>query len=200
MQEPTHILTGAIIQKSFEGSKHPKLALGLTAVIGFLSHGFLDKLANLTYHPSKPDFHSPVWVGYHSFVVVATVAFLVLWWRKFKWGIIFACLPDVDWVFVHGRELFNYLFHTQSHFYPRPYIHGFDGFIWDHIPPFSFVTPYLDHLPNLRQNPRACVFEFVLVALLLLVLKLITMGKRQPLRSGNAATAVKPEHDKMRLF
>src|SRR5580698_10492874 len=85
MQEPTHILAGVIIQKSFEGSKHPKLALGLTAIIGFLSHGFLDKLANLTYHPAKPDFHSPVWVGYHSFVVVATVAFLVLWWRKFKW-------------------------------------------------------------------------------------------------------------------
>jgi len=49
MQEPTHILTGVIIQKSFEGSRHPKLALGLTAVITFLSHGFLDKLSNLTY-------------------------------------------------------------------------------------------------------------------------------------------------------
>ena len=178
MQEPTHILTGVIIQKSFEGSRHPKLALGLTAVITFLSHGFLDKLSNLTYHPAQPDFHSPVWVSYHSFLLVATVAFLYLWWKKFKWGIIFACLPDVDWVFIHGRELFNALFHTHSHFYPHPFIHSLDGYIWEHIPPFSFITPWLDGLPNLRHNPLACVFEFLLVAFLLLVLKLITMGKR----------------------
>ncbi len=178
MQEPTHILTGVIIQKSFEGSRHPKLAMGLTAVVAFLSHGFLDKLANLTYHPPRPDFHSPVWIGYHSFIVVATVAFLMLWWKRFKWGIIFACLPDVDWIFYHGRELFNYLFHTHSNFYPRPYIHSFVGYIWEHVPPFSFVTPFLDHLPSLRQNPWACVFEFILVAALLVVLKLITMGKR----------------------
>lgn len=178
MQEPTHILTGVITQKSFEGSRHPKLALVLTAAIGFLSHGFLDKLANLTYHPAKPDFHSPVWVCYHSFIVLATVAFFVLWWRKFKWGIILACLPDADWIFLHGRELYNYLFHAQSNFYPRPYIHNFDGYIWDQVPPFSFVTPYLDHLPNLRRDPWACVFEFMLVAMLLVVLKFISMGKR----------------------
>lgn len=178
MQEPTHILTGVIVQKAFEGSKNPKLALGITAIIGFLSHGFLDKLANLTYHPPEPDFHSPIWVGYHLFVVVATVIFLVLWWARFKWGIIFACLPDVDWIFIHGREVFNRLFHAQSNFYPRPYIHNFDGYIWEHIPPFSLLTPSLDHLPNLRHNPFACVFEFIFVAILLVVLRLITMGKR----------------------
>jgi hypothetical protein len=178
MQEPTHILTGVIIQKSFDGSRHPKLALGLTAAIAFLSHGFLDKLSNLTYHPPEPDFHSPVWVSYHLFLVVATVVFLIIWWKKFKWGIIFACLPDVDWVFLHGREIFNKVFHTHSHFYPRPFIHNFDGYIWEHIPPFSFVTPWLDALPNLRHNPLACLFEFLLVAFLLLVWKLITMGKR----------------------
>jgi hypothetical protein len=186
VQEPTHILTGVIIQKSFDGSKYPKLALGLTAVIGFLSHGFLDKLANLTYHPAQPDFHSPVWVGYHSFIVVATVVFVILWWRKFKWGIAFACLPDADWIFIHGREVFNRFCHAHSDFYPRPYLHNFDGYIWEHIPPFSFVTPLLDHLPNLRHNPWACVFEFILVALLLLVLKLITMGKRPQLRKESA--------------
>jgi hypothetical protein len=182
MQEPTHILTGVIIQKSFEGSRHPKLALGLTAAIAFLSHGFLDKLANLTYHPANPEFDNPVWVGYHLFIVVATITFLVIWWKKFKWGILFACLPDADWIFIHGREAFNKIFRTHSDFYHRPFIHNFDGYIWEHIPPFSFVTPYLDALPNLRHNPLACVFEFLLVAFLLLVLKLITMGKRPPQR------------------
>jgi hypothetical protein len=188
MQEPTHILTGAIIQKSFEGMKHRKLAFGLMAMTAFLSHGFLDKLANLTYHPAEPDFKSPVWVGYHLFVVVATVTFLVLWWKRFKWGIIFACLPDVDWVFIHGQEIINKLFGLQVDFYHRPYLHNLDGYLWKTIPPFSFVTPYLDHLPNLRHNPWACVFEFVLVAILLLVLKLITMGQKprpQPRESAS---------------
>lgn len=186
MQEPTHILTGVIIQKCFDGAKHRKIALALTAAIGFLSHGLLDKLANLTYHPARPDFHSLFWIGYHSFVALATVAFLVLWWRKFKWGILWACLPDVDWIFIHGRELFNFAFHTRVRFYPRPFIHDFDGYIWEHVPPFSFVTPWLDHLPALRQNPWACVFEFLLVATLVVILKLITMARRPPLRSGGA--------------
>lgn len=190
MQEPTHILTGVIIQKSFEGSKRPGLALGLTAVIGFLSHGFLDKLANVTYHPAQPDFRSLVWVGYHSFVVVATVVFLILWWKRFKWGIVFACLPDADWVFIHGRQVLNAVFQTHSDFYPRPYIHNFDGYIWEHVPPFSFVTPFLDHLPNLRHDPLACVFEFMLVAILLLALKLIMMGKRLPLREDRKVIEV----------
>jgi len=178
MQEPTHILTGVIIQKSFEGMRNRKLAFGLTAGLAFLSHGFLDKLANLTYHPAQPDFKSPVWVSYHLFIVVATVVFLVLWWKKFKWGIIFAALPDLDWVFIHGRECVNWIFHTHGDFYPHPYLHMTVGYIWEKVPPFSFLTPYLDHLPNFRHNPLACLFEFLLVALLLLVLKLISMGQR----------------------
>ena len=182
MQEPTHILTGVIIQKSFDNAKHRKLALGLTAVLGFLSHGFLDKLANLTYHPANPEFTNPVWIVYHLFIVVATVVFLVLWWKKFKWGIIFACLPDLDWVFIHGREFLNWAFNLHFSFYPRPYLHMFLGNIWKYVPPFSFATPYLDHLPNFRHNPLACVFEFALVAALLLVLKLITMGQRPQAR------------------
>lgn len=178
MQEPTHILTGVIIQKSFDGMKNRKLAFGLTAVLAFLSHGFLDKLANLTYHPAKPEFKNPIWVAYHLFVVVATIVFLVLWWKKFKCGIIFAALPDADWVFIHGREFFNRIFGTHSDFYPHPYLHMAVGYVWEKVPPFSFVTPGLDRLPNFRHNPLACFFEFLLVAVLLLVLKLISMGRR----------------------
>jgi hypothetical protein len=184
MQEPTHILTGVIIQKSFEGVKNRKLALGLTAITAFLSHGFLDKLANLTYHPAQPNFRSPIWVGYHLFVLTATIAFLIIWWKKFKWGIIFACLPDVDWVFIHGREILQRLFHFHSHFYSRPYIHEMDGYIWEHVPPLTYAAHGLDALPNLRHHPLAGIFEFLLVALLLLVLKLITMGQRPRRQTG----------------
>jgi len=178
MQEPTHILAGVIIQKSFEGVKNRKLAFGLTAMVAFLSHGFLDKLANLTYHPPQPDFRNPFWVGYHSLVVVATVAFAVLWWKKFKWGIIFACLPDLDWVFIHGRELLQFLFSAQIGFYRHPYLHQADGYLWEHVPPLTFVAHGLDRLPNLRHYPLACLSEVLLIAILLLVLKLIAMGQK----------------------
>ncbi len=37
-------------------------------------------------------------------ILVATILFLCLWWRQFKWGIFFSMLPDLDWVFIHGQE------------------------------------------------------------------------------------------------
>jgi hypothetical protein len=182
MQEPTHILAGIIIKKSLDGKKPRAAILALTAALAFLSHGFLDKLANLTYHPAQPDFKSPVWIGYHLFIAVTTIVFLFLWWKKFKWGIIFATLPDADWIFIHGREIFNHLFHTHSDFYHRPYLHNFLNSIWENVPPLNFAAHFLDALPNYRHNPLACLWEFFLVALLLLILRLITMGRRQKIQ------------------
>ena len=107
MQAPTHILAGVLIQKAFESKKHPSIALGLTAVCAFLSHGLLDKLADLTYHRARPDFHSVIWVGYHAALVAVTILFLYWWWKPYKWGIIFACLPDLDWFLFTGRKSFT---------------------------------------------------------------------------------------------
>jgi hypothetical protein len=44
------------------------------------------------------------------------------------------------------------------------------------------VTPYLDALPNYRHDPPACLWELLLVVTLLLILRLITMGKRPRVR------------------
>ena len=173
MQEPTHILAGVIIQKCFDGAKHRKLALGLTAAAGFLSHGLLDQLARVTYHPAKPDFQSPVWVGFHTVVLAATILFLVVWWKKFKWGILFAAVPDVDWIFIHGQEIF----HFQIPFYRTPHLHNLLGFIYDKIPPFSFVTHYIKLLPYNRHNPWAGLWEGLLIAALLLVSGLLAPAK-----------------------
>ena len=97
MQEPTHILTGILIQMSASAILKPRgLELGVTATLAFLSHGLLDELARVTYHPADANFHSPFWLAYHSVVAVATIAFLIWWWKKFKWGIAFAALPDLD--------------------------------------------------------------------------------------------------------
>jgi hypothetical protein len=174
MQEPTHILAGIVIQKSFDKVKHRKLALGLTATVAFLSHGFLDKLANLTYHPAAPDFHSVFWVSFHTLVAAATVFFLYLWWKKFKWGIFFAALPDVDWIFIHGQQIF----HFQIPFYRQPHLHHLLNFIYEKIPPFSFVGHWLDKLPSFRHDPWACLVEVLLGALLWLTFKLMKMIER----------------------
>lgn len=179
MQEPTHILAGAIVQKMFEGGRHRKVTLAVTAAVAFLSHGFLDKLAQVTYHPPAPDFHSPFWISFHLGVLTATVVFLCLWWRRYKWGILFSMLPDVDWIFIHGQEIF----HFQIPFYRQPHLHHLLGYIWEKIPPFSFVTPWLDRLPNARHNPWACLWEVLLVAVMWLVLRLMTMAKRPAARS-----------------
>lgn len=180
MQEPTHILAGVIIQKCFTRMKYRKVALALTAVTAFLSHGFLDKLAQMTFHPAKPDFHSFVWVAYHTMVAIVTVLFLVIWWRRWKWGIFFAMLPDVDWIFIHGQEIL----HVRIPFYTQPHLHHLLGFIYEKIPPFSWVTPYLDRLPNYRHNPLAALWEVLLVFVMLAMLRLL-----KPARSTESMPA-----------
>ena len=180
MQEPTHILAGILIQKACAGVKPRPLCLGLTAATAFLSHGFLDELSRITYHPADPDFHSPFWVVYHSVVLLTTIYFLWRWWRPFKRGIFFAALPDLDWVFIHGQNLF----HWQGGFYRRPYLHEFLGFIYHHVPPFSWVTQAFGRLPNERHNPWACLWEILLVAMFLLMIRLMSMAQRVPVRAA----------------
>lgn len=174
MQEPTHILTGAIIQNTFSGVKPRGLGLGLTATLAFLSHGILDELARVTYHPADPDFHSPFWVGYHAAVAVTTILFIFLWWKKCKWGIVFAALPDLDWLFIHGQKIF----HISIPFYRRPHLHDLLHVIYHHVPPFSWVTAWLTRLPNNRHNPWGCLWELLIVAVLLLTLRLMAMAAR----------------------
>src|SRR5580700_2359765 len=152
MQTPTHIVAGMVIQKALEG-KNRAVPLTVTAVVAFLSHGFLDKLAQITYHPAKPDFHSPFWVCYHLTLLATAIVFLCLWWRRYKWGIFFANLPDVDWIFIHAQEIF----HFKIPFYTHAHMHDLLGYIYEKVPPFSFVGHCLDRLPNERHNPWACL-------------------------------------------
>jgi hypothetical protein len=179
MQAPTHLLAGVLIQKGFDWKQHRRLAFGLTAVCAFLSHGLLDKLANLTYHRANPDFHSPIWVAYHAALIPVTLLFLYWWWKPYKWGIIFACLPDVDWVFIHGQEIFH--FHIP--FYRQPHLHHLLGLIYNQLPPFA----WLNRLPNCRNNPWAILPE----AALLIVVAAALRVKTRRSQSGQAPSVAK---------
>jgi len=173
MQTPTHMVAGVLIQKTIVGKNRP-LTLTLVAVVAFLSHGFLDKLARITFHPADPDFHSVFWVTYHSILLVVAIFTGCFFWRKYKWGMIFANLPDVDWIFIHGQEIF----HVQIPFYRQPHLHHLLGFIYDKIPPFSIVTHYINKLPNERHNPWGCLNEVALVAVMLVLIWLLNLLKR----------------------
>ncbi len=174
MQEPTHILAGVVIQKSLAGGRYKKTAMAVTAVAAFLSHGFLDKLSNVTFHPADPDFQSVFWVSFHLAVLFGSIFFLYVWWRTYKWGILFSMLPDADWIFIHAQEIF----HFQISFYRQPHMHHLLGWVWDKIPPFSLVTNGLNRLPNWRHNSWACLSEILLVLMLLVTIRLLTKAKR----------------------
>lgn len=176
MQLPTHILVGALIQKNCQEQLPPRLALGVSAACAFLSHGLLDKLANLTYHLANPDFHSPIWVGYHLALVLVTVGLLVWLWKPFKWGIFFACVPDVDWVFIHAQEIL----HCQFGFYRQPYLHHLVGNLINSLPGLA----WLNRLPNYRHNPWAILPE---VVLLLALTSLLWFRIRRPEASAAQA-------------
>ncbi len=173
MQEPTHILAGILIQRAAGAIFKPRaVELGVTATLAFLSHGLLDELARVTYHPAKPDFHSAFWIIYHSVVAVTTILFLIWWWKQFKWGIVFAALPDVDWVFIHGQEIF----HVSLPFYRQPHLHDLLHFIYHQVPPFTGLTAMIERLPSERHNPWACLWEVLLVAVLWWLVRLKSKG------------------------
>jgi hypothetical protein len=161
MQVPTHILTGILIQRSAGAIFKPRgVELGVTAALAFLSHGFLDELERVTYHPGNPDFHNPAWVIYYSVVAVASMMLLIWWWKPFKWGIVFAALPDLDWVFIYGPKFF----HFPLPFYRQPHLHNLLHYIYHQIPPFTGLTAMINRLPNERNNPWAGLWEVLLVA------------------------------------
>jgi hypothetical protein len=172
MQMPTHIVAGVILRRAFAPTKSRALSLALTAVLAFLSHGLLDKLARITYHRPTADLHSAFWVGYHLLLLLATIAFFYFWWKECKWGIIFAILPDLDWVFIHAQEWF----HLKFAFYQRPHMHDLLQVVFQRAP-FS----YLDRLPNNRYRPWACLWELALIAALLWVSRML---KRKPQQAG----------------
>ena len=168
MQEPTHILAGVLIQRSFASIKPRPLALGLTAVCAFLSHGLLDRLANATYHPPDANFHNLFWICFHSGVLIFTVLFLVIWWKRYKWGIFFAALPDLDWVFIHGQKILG----IHLSFYQKPHMHNLLHVVFDETPPFSCLR-----IPNHRHNPWACLYEVCLIAAMLGAIYFLTRGR-----------------------
>jgi hypothetical protein len=163
MQAPTHILAGTIITEAFKRMKNRKPAFVLVAICAFLSHGLLDKFAKMTYHRPDADFNDPVWVGYHIGVLLTTILFIRLLWKDYKWGIIFAMLPDLDWVFIHGQKIVG----INIAWYKTAHIHSVVHFVFDNLWPFY----HLHKLPDYRYEPLTALGEILLLILLFMFLR-----------------------------
>ena len=61
--------------------------------------------------------------------------------------------------------------------FTQPHLHHFLGFIYEKIPPFSLITPYLDRLPNCRHNPWAALWEVLLIFVMLAIFRLLKPAK-----------------------
>ena len=65
MQEPTHLAAGIVIQKAMRKARPLPLKYFLIAFLALLSHGILDRLANVTYHPPSALPRDWFWISFH---------------------------------------------------------------------------------------------------------------------------------------
>ena len=166
MQGPTHMATGILIQKAMKRVRPDPLRYGLVAVLAFLSHGLLDKLATCTYHPGKPLVEDWFWNSYHILIAVLTVLIFVRYWKRYKLGLLFSVLPDLDWAVIHCSSFFS----IQIPFWREPILHKLvQNLVRLLFPPIKF----LDSLPNWGLVRKAALIECSLLAALFVFIYLI---------------------------
>ena len=158
MQAPTHILAGVIINRLFKWRNYKLVGLLLTFICCMFAHAFFDQLALSVYRQPEPQFNDPFWLIYHLAMWLGSIVLLYIFWRDYKWGIIFSLIPEFDWL-VLGIQ---HVFHFDIPFYQMPWIHFSLNYILVQIPPFN----YMDMLPDNRNNPWACIWELLLIAVL----------------------------------
>lgn len=160
MQAPTHLATGILIQKAIRKRQRYQRRYSLTiASLALLSHGILDRLARFTYHPPVPLIQDWFWISYHLVIAVLTVYVVLNCWRKYKLGIIFSVLPDIDWVVLHVSDFLS----IQIPFWKEPILHKFLFSFLDLLPPFSF----LNSLSNWNLERKGALLEVALLATLI---------------------------------
>jgi len=163
MQAPTHILAGVIINRIFKWRNYRPVGLLLTFILCLFVHAIFDKLSIAVYGSDDLSLNDPFWLIYHLAMWLGTIVLFYIFWREYKWGIVFSLIPEMDWIII-GLQ---HLFHFTISFYSVPWIHFGMNYIIDQIPPFNYA--YL--LPDNRLNPWACLWELLLIALLALIFR-----------------------------
>lgn len=164
MQGSTHLVLGVFIQKILRGVEPVFLRYFLLAFLAFISHGFLDRLARFTYHPPMPLFEDPFWVVYHLMIVLLSVFIAVKCWSRYKIGMSFSILPDLDWVIIHISSFFSF----QTPFWSEPIIHNLLNFL-DFLPPFQ----QLNSLPDLSLRKEGAILESGILLMLVFLIHVV---------------------------
>jgi hypothetical protein len=108
-----------------------------SAPLALLSHGVLDKLARLTYHPPEARWRDPFWRGFHAAVLVGSLVLLRRFGRRYRWGVAFAVAQDLEWIAAHAARAI------------RP-----DTDLFGESSPHRIVSHALDRVPGVRALER----------------------------------------------
>ncbi len=175
MQASTHLVMGVFIQKILRKVEPVSLRYFLVAFLAFISHGILDGLARFTYHPPTPLFEDSFWIVYHLMVVLLSVFIVVKCWRKYKVGMSFSMLPDLDWIIIHASNFFSF----QILFWSEPLLHRLLNFL-DFLSPFE----YLDSLLDLSLRWEGAVLENGILLILVFLTHVIDRNTKITLKGA----------------
>ena len=159
MQTPTHILTGALIQRALEKRVPRRLVPWASAPLALLSHGVLDKLARFTYHPPQAQWRDPFWVAFHAAVLAGSVVLFRRYGRRFKWGVGFAVAQDLEWVAAHSARTLK----PGTNLFGEKSPHRIVSDTLDRVPGLRV----LERLPRWTHRKEAALVEIALIALAL---------------------------------
>jgi len=157
MQAITHLLTGILIEKTCTPISRPSLKVGVMAVIGILSHGLLDRLARLTYHPANAHWHDLFWIAFHIPIYISAMVVFIHHWGRYKLGMIFAMLPDFDWLIIKPLSLFGIQIKTN--------LHDATYAVIDSIP----ILNQTAQIPSLTEQKQGVILELVFILFLSIV-------------------------------
>lgn len=169
MQAITHFLTGVAIEQRAQALQPSGLRWAAVAGLGIVSHGLLDRLARLTYHPPDARWHDPFWVAFHVPIFVGSAVVLVRYWKHYKWGMLFASLPDFDWVLIKPLQLVGVKLEVNG----PTWLHRIAYSILDTLP----ILRETERIPTRTDTQSGVVLE---AALLLGLWWLIRRGQRPP--------------------
>lgn len=158
IQAPSHIITGLFISVYINNkiSNHAKYKRIIIIVIAFLSHGVLDTLYPLTYHPPNALWDNGFWQFFHLYIGFLSILLLYLYYRQYSIVILFSCLPDLERFLIHS---INYFFSIQI----KPLLHNLF---------FPYRNILILYGIDWSLNPIAAlteIFYFVIVGILFII-------------------------------
>ena len=159
MQGPTHFLTGILIEEYLSKKIDSKPQRNFMIISsGLFSHGLLDRLAKITYHPANARWNDPFWLSYHIFIYGLSLYILFRYGRHYWLGIISASFPDFDWVILRPLHYLGITFVNNQDLSLHQIVYSF----LDALP----VLKTLKKLPDFTLKRPTIVFELFLLIIL----------------------------------